>query len=320
MAGRYRAVLAVTAGESAPPWGELTHSVLPAAFRESGLDWREADYVRSVPGLLVAAPAAAAGRLAGGFAQALADALPMLPGPVRLGLGLAVGMCHCDNRGWYGDAVTTAHRLAEPASASDDVRLAISAAVLDIVGVFDAHFTEVTDAGPPFWVRTANGRRPSPATAVSRAVPAVPSIAEVVHAVAEPVAEFAEQLPFLLSPDVAPSDVLAWMYRALGVDGPRLVDDRHGRRLLSRLVLCYKWRGTARGLIELIDLRYGVSAEIVDPGGTTWSAVSQTPVRQPPSPVTVLLDTDEPLDGLEEVIRSALPVGVGFQVSRQRRR
>ncbi|MGS2619261.1 hypothetical protein ACVCAH_32770 [Micromonospora sp. LZ34] len=331
MADRYRAVMAVAAGESAPPWGKLTRSVLPAAFRESGLDWREADHVRSVPGLLVAAPAAAAGRLAGGFAQALADALPRLPGPVRLGLGLAVGMCHRDDRGWYGDAVTTARLLAEPASAEDAVRLAISAAVLDIAGVLEADFTEVTDARPPFWVRTATGRRPSPATAVpaaavpaaaapAAAAPAAPGIAEVVHAVSEPVAAFAEQLPVLLSPDVAPSDVLAWMYRALGVDSPRLLDDRHGRRLLSGLVRCYKWRGTARGLTELIDLRYGVGAEIVDPGGTTCSAVPETPVRQPPAPVTVLLDTDEPLDGLDEVIRSALPVGVGYQVSRRRRR
>ncbi|MEU5962018.1 hypothetical protein ABZ777_12515 [Micromonospora parva] len=320
MADRYLAVLAIVAEVNAPPWGELTRSVLPTAFNESGLDWQEADYVRSAPGLLVAAPAAAAARLAHGFAQALADALPELPGSVRLGLGLAVGICHRDAKGWFGDAVTTARRLAEPASTSEDVRLAISAAVRDIVGAFGPDCTEVADADPPYWLRTASGRRLSPAVVPARVAPAMTGISEVVNTIAEPVAGFAEQLPLMLSPDVAPSDVLAWMYRALGVDSPRLLDDRHGRRLLSRLVRCYLRRGTASGLTELIDLRYGVDAEIVDPGGTTWSTAFQAPLRQPSAPVTVLLDTDKPLDGLDEVIRSVLPVGVGFQVSRRQRR
>ncbi|MGC4868224.1 hypothetical protein ACLQ3B_22650 [Micromonospora sp. DT53] len=321
MADRYRAVLAIVAVASAPPWAELTRSVLPTAFRASGLDWQEADHVRSAPGLLVAVPAAAAGRLTEGFVQALADALSELPGPVRLGLGLAVGLCHRDTKGWFGDAVTTARRLAEPASTSAAVRLAISAAVLDVAGAVGADYDEVADAQPPYWVRTASGRPLSPAAVVpGRVAPAMTDIAEVVHTVAEPVAGFAEQLPLMLSPDVAPSDVLAWMYRALGVDSPHLLDDRHGRRLLSRLVRCYLRRGTASGLTELIDLRYGVDAEVVDPGGTVWSSTFQEPVRQPSAPVTVLLDTDEPLDGLDEVIRSALPVGVGFQVSRRQRR
>ncbi|MEV6692801.1 hypothetical protein AB0M35_15150 [Micromonospora sp. NPDC051196] len=312
MADSYRAVLAVATAGSMLPWDELTRSVLPTAFRNSGLDWRQADYVRSVPGLLVATPAATAGPLVKRFAQALADALP---GSLRLGLGLAVGVCHRDDRGWYGDAVTTARRLAELPSAEDEVRLAISAAMIDITGVLDPDFTEVTNAEPPFWVRTTSVRRPTPAVAV----PATASIAEVVHAVAAPVADFAEQLSILLSPDVAPADVLAWMYRTVGVDSPHLLDDRSGRRLLPGLVYCYRRRGTARGLIDLIELRYGVSAEVIDPGGTICSAVPQTPVRQPAAPVTVLLDTDEPLDGLDEVIRSALPVGVGYQVSRRRR-
>ncbi|RAO45243.1 hypothetical protein GAR06_03434 [Micromonospora saelicesensis] len=320
MADRYRAVLAIVTDVSAPPWGELTRSVLPTAFNESGLDWQEVDYVRSAPGLLVAAPAATAGRLAEGFVQALADALPGLSGPVRLGLGLAVGICHRDAKGWFGDAVTTARRLAKPASTSEDVRLAISTVVQDIVGAFGPDYTEVADAEPPYWVRMASGRRLSPAVLPARVTPAVTDIAEVVHTIAEPVASFAEQLPLMLSSDVAPSDVLAWMYRALGVDSPRLLDDRNGRRLLSRLMRCYKRRGTASGLAELIELRYGVDAEILDPGGTTWSTSFRAPLRQPPASVTVFLDTDKPLDGLDEVIRSALPVGVGFQISRRQHR
>lgn len=289
MAEAYRAVLAVVAGQGSPPWGEVTRSVLPAAFRACGLDWGEAEHVRSGRGLLVVLPAAGAGRLAQGLTAALAT----LPGPVRLGLGLAVGMCHSDGKGWYGDAVTTARALAEVAGPGD-VHLAVSEAVAELAPAAELD------------------RAPAPAAELD--------LAQVIDAVAAPVAEFAADLPVLLSADVAPSDVLAWMYDALGVDSPRLLDDRHGRHLLAGLVGCYHRRGTARGLAELIELRYGVRAEIADPGRTTWSAEPETPVRQAPAPVTVLLDTDEPLDGLDEMIRSALPVGVGYRVSRRGRR
>ncbi|BCJ51948.1 hypothetical protein Asp14428_34230 [Actinoplanes sp. NBRC 14428] len=309
----YRAALVITAGDPPPPWGEFTRTVLPEAFRRAGLDWREAEHGRSGTGLLIVAPAATAARLAREFARELAEATARLPGPPRLGAGLAVGMCHRDGTGWYGDAVTTARELARPPAAGDAaaVRLTVSEAVRDLASG-DVVPAGTAAAPEEISVLGETARRTAPGSPVRL-------IAEAVDAVALPVAAFAEELPVLLSPDVAPSDVLAWMYEVLGVDLPRLLDDRHGRRLVSGLVGCYRRRGTARGLADLIALRYGVGVQVVDPGSATWSAVPETPVRQPPGPVTVLLDTDEPLNGLDRVIRSALPAGVGYRVSRRPR-
>ncbi|MFI6076131.1 hypothetical protein ACIA5C_31745 [Actinoplanes sp. NPDC051343] len=305
----------MVAGPGLPNWGELTRSVLPAVFRALGLDWGQAEHVRSGGGLLIVLPAEAAGRLAGGFVQELADSLAERPKPMRLGLGLAIGVCHSDSRGWYGDVVTTARALAgtPPAEGDGDVCLTASDAVRELISTYG----EATDM-----VLTATGSRsepgPPPGIDTSGSVER-PDIAGVIEAVAAPVATFAEELPVLLSADVAPSDVLAWMYRALGVDSPLLLDDRRGRRLLAGLMRCYRMRGTACGLAELIELRYRVEAEILDSGGTTWSLAPETPVQRSPALVTVLIDSAEPLDGLDEVIRSALPVGVGYRVWRRPR-
>lgn len=307
MADTYRAVLAVVAEPGSPSWGDLKDDVL----RVSGLERSGAEHARSGDALLILLPPTAIGRLAGGFVQDLADDRAVRPERLRLGLGLDVGMCHHDGRGWFGDAMTAARSLAEaPAEGEADVRLVISDAARELMsGAAPVH------------------------TALSRFAPVpvrsgvFPAMVEAVDAVAAPVAAFAEQLPVLLSADVAPADVLAWMYRVLGVDSPQLLDDRHGRRLLAGLIGCYRRRGTARGLAELIELRYGVAAEVIDPGATTWSATPQTPVRQPAAPVIVRLGAGgrpgaggrlgagERLDGLDEVIRSALPVGATYRVS-----
>jgi phage tail-like protein len=139
----------------------------------------------------------------------------------------------------------------------------------------------------------------------------------VIDEIAAPVQAFADELPTMFTPSVAPHDVLAWMYEALGVDAPQLLDDDQGHRLLPGLMRCYQRRGTRQGLEELLRLRYGVSVEVLDPGGTTWSVVPTTPKPLPSVTVTVVLDTDEPLTGLDEVVRNALPVTVEYRVARR---
>jgi hypothetical protein len=45
--------------------------------------------------------------------------------------------------------------------------------------------------------------------------------------------------------------------------------------------------------------------------------VPTVPETATPATVTIVLDTDEPLAGLDEVVRGALPVTVDYQVVRQ---
>jgi phage tail-like protein len=147
---------------------------------------------------------------------------------------------------------------------------------------------------------------------------AVRLVADAIDDMAAPVAELIDGLPAMFTPSVAPRDILAWMRRTLGVSAPQLLTEGQSRRVLAGIVRCYLSQGTAAGLEELLRLRYGVRADVADSGGTTWSASPVTAWDAPPEPVvTVRLDTDEPLPGLDEVIRAALPLHVGYRVMRR---
>jgi phage tail-like protein len=314
VADRYLAVLAVLTARSR---ADVTAD-LQAAWAAADLDWSQVAQRPARQGQLLLMPPAVAGRLAGGLLEALQET----PRPA-LRLGLAAGMCQNDGRVWYGDPIRAALRLAE--SIPDDVAPPGALAVTDELyrSLGDAlPFTELGD----HWVRgpLPAGTGPQPPDGVAAEVAArtppgspVRLLAEVTDEIARPLIGLLDDLPDLLSPASAPHDVLAWMYGALGVDAPMLLTDDRGRRLLAGLVRCYRSRGTARGLAELLELRYGVGVEVSDPGGTTWSAFPSVPAREPAAPVTVVLDTDEPLAGLDEVIRSALPAGVGYRVARR---
>ena len=301
MADGYFAVLAVTASG-----GEHGDRV-ERALRDAGAS----TVVRAHPGWLVFAPPGSAAHLAGPFVDALTSSL--WNGP-ELRLGLAVGMCHEDEHGWYGETVSTARRMAEAGVQGGAVTLA---APEGVIAAMDDTTRRLFRGTGGLLVRGSTASEPTVAGEVAVRTGKTDPIAQVVDDIAAQVAAFADDLPTLLSPSVAPHDVLAWMYAALGVDAPRLLDDDQGHRLLPGLVRCYQRRGTRQGLEELLRLRYGIPVEVVDPGGTSWSTVPTMPEESAPAPVTIVLDTDEPLAGLDEVISRALPVTTDYRVVRR---
>lgn len=301
MAGGFFAVLAVavTGGEHGDQIERALHGTGAPTV------------VKAHPGWLVFAPPASVAQMAGPFVDALTSRL--WSGP-KLRLGLAVGICHGDEQGWYGETISTARRMAAAEVEGGAVTLA---APDDVVAMMDDATRRLFRGTAGFRVRGSTTTEPTVAAEVMARTGRPNPIADVVDDIAARLTTFASELPVLLSPSMASGDVLAWMYQALGVDAPRLLNDNQGHRLLPGLLRCYRLRGTRLGLEDLLRLRYGVPAEVLDPGGTSWSTLPTMPQKTAPTVVTIVLDTDESLAGLDEVVRGALPVTADYLVARE---
>jgi phage tail-like protein len=317
MADSYLAVLAFTAdGDRELAWQPVLTSVR-ALLAEVAVDWSDVHVQRTSSGPALLMPPSALNRVVGEFSSRMAA---VVDGP-ELRLGLATGMCHHDGRGWFGDALTIARRKAEECRSIGTGRIAI----VVTTGVYRELREPETRTlfrayGEIGWLRDIAS--PVPLLSRSAPPPAVTTsemrlVTEVIEELARPIGAAVEALPGQLSPALAPPEVLTWMYDVLGVDAAILLTERQGRRLLPHLLDCYRRRGTAAGLRALIELRYGVGAEVIDPGTSTWSAQPSTPGPPEPALVIVRLDSEEPMPGLDEVIRSSLPVAVGYRVERR---
>jgi phage tail-like protein len=122
-----------------------------------------------------------------------------------------------------------------------------------------------------------------------------------------------------LSPDLTPDDMAAWLATWVGI----AVDDNWRpdqlRRLLTQAFELYRWRGTLRGMADLVGAYSGLWAQVRDTGGV---AVSPTPGGAPPGQVepTVIvgipaltLDQGE-LERLATLVRVSSPAHVSARV------
>jgi len=72
-------------------------------------------------------------------------------------------------------------------------------------------------------------------------------------------------------PRLAPEDFLEWLssWVATGLD-PAWPEPLR-RAVVLRAVELHRWRGTARGLVDRLELSLGVHAEVLDGPGAAWS-------------------------------------------------
>jgi phage tail-like protein len=74
-----------------------------------------------------------------------------------------------------------------------------------------------------------------------------------------------DQIPRLFDPDVAPYPFLLWISSWMAVHNPQFWQEDKLRRLLKKIPLLYKIKGTRRSIGEIVELYTGESCYIVEP-------------------------------------------------------
>jgi phage tail-like protein len=127
-----------------------------------------------------------------------------------------------------------------------------------------------------------------------------------------------------LDPMLAPPDFLELLAAWVGLGIDRNWSPDQTRRLVATAVELYRWRGTRRGLVELVRAYTGVEPEITDSGGTTWSRhPGSAPPGDPEPAVHVLVEVpaDVPVDlaRFTRLIAANVPAHVAVSVDVRRR-
>ena len=122
-----------------------------------------------------------------------------------------------------------------------------------------------------------------------------------------------DTLPHMFDPTVAPEPMVQTMARWLGVDWlDSSLDGRLQREIVLEYAQLIQWRGTKRGLEQLLELLSGAPATVRDSGGIFPEGES------PAAPPHVRLDIESPgwnsVPDLVRIIRDELPATVVFDL------
>jgi phage tail-like protein len=126
-----------------------------------------------------------------------------------------------------------------------------------------------------------------------------------------------------IDPRLAPDDFLEMLSGWVGFPLDRNWSDEQMRRLVASAVELYRWRGTKRGLVELVRAYTGVEPEVIDSGGTAFSDRPGTaPQGSADASVRVVVDlpagTASDLARLTRLIASSVPAHVNVTVEVRR--
>ncbi|SDD34048.1 phage tail protein [Actinokineospora iranica] len=87
-----------------------------------------------------------------------------------------------------------------------------------------------------------------------------------------------DNLPGYLDPRLAPDDFLSWLASWVATRLDPAWPEPLRRVVVGRAVELHRWRGTARGLVERLELSLGVRAQVLDGPGAAWSRTPGTPL------------------------------------------
>jgi phage tail-like protein len=139
--------------------------------------------------------------------------------------------------------------------------------------------------------------------------------------VVAPVFHTLDNLDAYLDPSLCPPDFLPWLAGWVEIE----LDDNWSleqqRRLVATAVEVARWRGTCRGLVELV-CRYAAvgpdAVDVVDSGGVTWSSSPGGDPGHGEHRATVRVRVPEPgqVDAarLTRLVGKAVPAHVSFTV------
>ena len=123
-----------------------------------------------------------------------------------------------------------------------------------------------------------------------------------------------------LSPLTTPDDVAAWLAMWVGIDADDNWRPEQLRRLIAAAFDLARWRGTARGLADLVEAYTGRRPVIEDTGGVTVSAMAGTPSPATVEPPTVVVrlpgaafDASE-RERLAALVRRSAPAHVATRI------
>ena len=81
-----------------------------------------------------------------------------------------------------------------------------------------------------------------------------------------------DHLHYYFDARLAPPDLLLWLASWVGLVLDERWPEARRRELIRKAVELYQWRGTRRGLAEMLQLYSGVEVEIQEPGVTGGKA------------------------------------------------
>ncbi|MDH6113648.1 phage tail-like protein [Kitasatospora sp. MAP12-15] len=125
------------------------------------------------------------------------------------------------------------------------------------------------------------------------------------------------------APEVAPADFLDWLAGWVAAETSARADGEPAplaerRALVAEAIPSHRLRGTARGLVERLR-QLDVEAEVIDSGGSSWSATPNGPLPGTPRPaVLVRVRTADrsaaSLRRIEALVERERPAHVDFRV------
>ena len=122
-----------------------------------------------------------------------------------------------------------------------------------------------------------------------------------------------------LDPQLAPPDFVDWLAGWVGIDIDETWTLERRRHLIQDAAILYRVRGTAAGLASHVHLYVGVTPQIVDSGGCTWSQTADSPMPGSPRPhLTVRLRMDDPGDvrrnTVNRIVAASRPAHVPYDL------
>jgi len=121
-----------------------------------------------------------------------------------------------------------------------------------------------------------------------------------------------DNLDAYFDPMLAPPDFLEWLATWVGIDIDETWPEHKQREQVRSAVDLYRWRGTKKGMTDVIRLYCDVEPEIIDNGGTSYSEGPTGPLPGSPTPsllvrVTIPSGRDIDESRLHELVNTAKP-------------
>jgi phage tail-like protein len=120
-------------------------------------------------------------------------------------------------------------------------------------------------------------------------------------------------------PGLTPPDFLEWLASWVAASLDQNWPEPRRRALVRRASELYRLQGTCRGIAEHVALYTGVTPEVGDSGGVTWSAAPGGPLPGGPHPEVVVRVRKRDGDGIDEahldaIVAAAKPAHVAHRI------